>query len=543
MLFLMVRALMIAALVALVPAAAPAQTLVVVHIRVTMTDATRATVPIARHALLISDNPATSAPRRVLTGADGTVDVRLPPGNYTFESDEPLSFNGKGYQWTQTRDVRAGRDLILDLTAANAEVVAAPALSSSATQDNDPSLLFAQWKDSVVAVWTPESRGSGFVVDAAGLLVTSQRNVVSRGSATNPTADVQLSPSVKVEGRVLVADREHDVAILWIDPAALASKPIPLGCGGTTKPPFAVGQKLVAIGAPFRLDKELSPGAVITADSKANVADFRLARGSTGGPVFSSAGVVAGVSSSVDGPEGKDAERSRRDARVVPVDDICAAVASAKTAMQTASRPSAARLPVDPARSFPAGVLEAQAARRAGNLSGYRVSSSDFDVAFLTPVMIYNAMKNAKGRPTPETDFGDWSDYFDAAPPVLVMRMTPKQTESFWTTVARGAAYTQGAVLPPIKHFKPGFSQLHAFCGDAEVMPIHPFTLARRVSETDAVREGLYVFDAQAFGPHCTSVKLVLSSEKPSAKPDTKTVEPQILQQVWDDFAAYRAAE
>jgi len=82
-----------------------------------------------------------------------------------------------------------------------------------------------------------------------------------------------------------------------------------------------------------------------------------------------------------------------------------------------------------------------------------------------------------------------------------------------------------------------------AFCGDAEVMPIHPFTHARRVSETDAVREGLYVFDSRAFGPHCQSVRLVLLSEKPSAKPDTKTVDPPILQQIWDDFAAYRAGE
>lgn len=540
----MLRALIIAALVAVIPAAARAQTPVVVHIRVTLMDATRTPVPIARHALLISDNPATSAPRRVVTGPAGTVDVSLRPGNYTFESDEPLSFGGKSYQWTRTLDVPAGRDFVLELTAANAEVVTSPALSSSATQENDPSLLFAQWKDSVVAVWTPESRGSGFLVDADGLVVTSQRVV---GGAT--ALEVQLSPSVKVGARVLVADRTRDVAILWIDPAAArSSKPIPLGCGAATTPraaPLAAGQKLLAIGAPFRGDKELTPGDVIVADPHTSVADFRLALGSTGGPVFFRTGVVAGVSSFVDSQEpGKDVERGRSDARVVSVDDVCVAVASAKTAMQTAPPPSAAKLPVDAARPFPAEVLEAQASRRAGSLNGYRVSSADFDVALLTPVMVYNARNNAKGRrPTPETDFGDWSDYFDDAPPVLVMRITPKQTESFWATVARGAAYTQGAALPPIKHFKPGFASVRAFCGDVEVMPIHPFTLARRVSETDAVREGLYVFDSRAFGPHCTSVKLVLSSEKASAKQDTKKVEPQILQQIWDDFAAYRSGE
>ena len=135
--------------------------------------------------------------------------------------------------------------------------------------------------------------------------------------------------------------------------------------------------------------------------------------------------------------------------------------------------------------------------------------------------------ERSRDRQIAPTDFGDWSDYFADAPPVLVVRVTPKLAESFWTTVARGAAYTQGVALPPIKHFKPGFSRLRAFCGDVEVTPIHPFTLEQRVSETDAVREGLYVFDPQALGPHCKSVKLVLYSEKEPEKQDTRTVDPQ----------------
>ena len=74
-------------------------------------------------------------------------------------------------------------------------------------------------------------------------------------------------------------------------------------------------------------------------------------------------------------------------------------------------------------------------------------------------------------------DFGEWSDYFADAPPVLAVRVTPKMAESLWTTLARGAAYTQGMALPAIKHFKPGLSQLHVYCGDAEVdahPPVHP---------------------------------------------------------------------
>jgi hypothetical protein len=114
--------------------------------------------------------------------------------------------------------------------------------------------------------------------------------------------------------------------------------------------------------------------------------------------------------------------------------------------------------------------------------------------------------------------------------------------EGFWTKVARGAAQTQGMAIPPIKHFASGFARMRAFCGDAEVRPIHPFRIVQRVSETDAVYEGLYVFDPGAIGPHCASVRLALYSEKDSQKEDARIVDAKIVQQIWQDFAPYRAA-
>ena len=123
---------------------------------------------------------------------------------------------------------------------------------------------------------------------------------------------------------------------------------------------------------------------------------------------------------------------------------------------------------------------------------------------------------------------------------MLLIRVTPKLVESFWTTVARGAAQTQGVALPPIKRVKSGFSRMRVFCGDAEVTPIHPFKLEHRVSETDAFYEGLYVLDPGALGPHCGPVKLVLFSEKEPAKGDTRPVDPKVLRQIWQDFEPYR---
>src|SRR5689334_21724592 len=90
----------------------------VLHIKVALADAEQRATPVPRHVLLVSDNPTSAPPRRVMTALDGTADVSLRPGNYTVESDRPIAFQGKSYEWTQTVDVAAGRTTVLELTNA-----------------------------------------------------------------------------------------------------------------------------------------------------------------------------------------------------------------------------------------------------------------------------------------------------------------------------------------------------------------------------------------------------------------------------------------
>jgi len=193
---------------------------------------------VPRHALLISDNPSTTPPRQIITALDGTADVRLRPGNYTVESDQPVAFQGKAYQWTQILDIVAGRDAVLELTASNAEIgpITSATTSSSPPVESEPAFLLPQWQDSIVALWTPTTHASGFLIDAKGLIATSQRAI---GSATS--VEVQITPELKVAARVLAADSVRDVAVLWIDPKAIASaRPVPLGCGPAAPPPGAI---------------------------------------------------------------------------------------------------------------------------------------------------------------------------------------------------------------------------------------------------------------------------------------------------------------
>ena len=298
----------------------------------------------------------TAAPRRIVTSLDGTADVRLRPGNYTVESDRPVAFLGKAYEWTQTLDIVAGRDAVLELTADNAEVEAVrPRPTSAAPLEADPSFLLTQWQDSVVALWTPTTHASGFVIDANGLIATNQRAI---GTAT--AVEVQLTPAVKVAASVLVADPVRDVAVLWIDPETVASvRPVPLGCAQTTKPIVVDGQKIFAIGAPLGQQKGPASGTVSRVEAHAIVSDLGIASGGAGGPVFTRRR-----------RRGRDQllrRRGRRErsvnSRVVRVGDVCDAVAAAEKKMKDATPPNGTRLPVEPERPFPVERAQGRSAR------------------------------------------------------------------------------------------------------------------------------------------------------------------------------------
>jgi S1-C subfamily serine protease len=520
----------------------------VLHITVRVPDAQGKPTPVPHHALLVSDNPPTAAPRRVVTGLDGTVDVRLRAGSYTIESDKPVAFGGKTWQWTQVVDMARG-DQTLELTAGNADAPDASSNASATSMEADPSWLLIQWQDSVVALWTPTTHATGFIV-GEGLLATNQRGV---GAATS--VEVQLTPSVKVAADVLESDAKRDVVILRVHPDAVAGlRPLPLGCADSSKPALGRGQEILTIAVPLRQGKGVSSGTVTRVEAGVVESDVTVSRGGAGGPVFVTGGKVAGLSSSL---EEEDTGRTSTYSRVVKATDVCDVLGAAVKKTAATPPPAATHLPLEPTVPFPVEALKDAAQHRAGSLTPYQMSSADFDIAFITPVMTYGVEYQLEqvrrgGRErtrVPESpytrplmDFSNWSDYVAEFPPVLLVRVTPRLVEGFWTKVGRAAASTQGVSLPPIKHVTSGFLRMRAFCGDTELTPIHPFKLEQRVSETDAIYEGLYVFDPAALRPECGVVKIVVFSEKEPEKADTRVVDPKLLEQIWSDFAPYRAA-
>jgi hypothetical protein len=99
---------------------------------------------------------------------------------------------------------------------------------------------------------------------------------------------------------------------------------------------------------------------------------------------------------------------------------------------------------------------------------------------------------------------------------------------------------TQGVALPAIKRPKSAFARFRAFCGDREVTPIHPFMLEQRISESEAIAEGLYAFEPSALGPQCGTVKLTVYSDANGDRGDTREIPPAIIQAIARDFDALR---
>jgi S1-C subfamily serine protease len=525
----------------------------ILRIKVTIVDADQQTRPVPRHGLLISENPTSAAPQLVVTANDGTAEVRLKPGNYTVESDQPLIFQGKAYEWTQTLDVPAGPATTLDLTAANAQVEAAgsrPAPSSTAIGEaGNASALLLDWQTSVVTIWSPTRRGGGFLFDARGLIATNQRL-----AGLEKTLEVQLSPTVKVTARVLAADPDKNVAILWIDPKVVAgARPMKLRYTDAGPAP-AEKEKLFTFRLPVDDEKSLESGTLKRVSGRTFLVDIGVDDEELGTPLFNAAGEVIAITT----PDDSTAGASSDDIRAVRIDDARSVIAAAEKKMSQTEAPDGTKLPVEAPSLFPDDPLKEAARARKGIVTPYHIGAEDFDVNLITPLLITAARHGSerttgseRGRGARDAfemeaarralqDFGNWWDYVRRDPPVLMIRATPKMVESLWKSILRGAAQTQGVSLPPIKRIKAGFARMQIFCGEVEVTPIHPFKIEHRIGDGDAVYEGFYVVDPAAVGPQCGTVKLTLFSDKAPGKGDTRVIDPKIVEQIWQDFAPYR---
>ncbi|WP_164549767.1 trypsin-like peptidase domain-containing protein [Altericroceibacterium xinjiangense] len=146
------------------------------------------------------------------------------------------------------------------------------------------------------------SLGSGFIIDASGLVVTNN-HVVADASVVS----VQLSDGRELSGRVLGRDPKTDVAVVRIEGGG-AFPAVRWGDSDRIR----VGDSVFAVGSPFGLGNTVTSGIVSARSRELGAGpyddflqvDAAINSGNSGGPLFDANGRVVGVNTAIFSPSG-----------------------------------------------------------------------------------------------------------------------------------------------------------------------------------------------------------------------------------------------
>jgi len=157
--------------------------------------------------------------------------------------------------------------------------------------------------------WGPipqEGTGSGFIIDKEGHIVTNYHVVEGAESIEVTLADGTTAPA-----ELVGADPYNDLAVIKIEVPPHKLHPVELGSSSDLR----VGQRAIAIGNPFGLDRTLTVGVISSlgriieregerALGELIQTDAAINPGNSGGPLLDSQGRVIGVNTAIKSPIG-----------------------------------------------------------------------------------------------------------------------------------------------------------------------------------------------------------------------------------------------
>jgi len=141
-----------------------------------------------------------------------------------------------------------------------------------------------------------ESRGSGFIINANGYIITNN-HVVDGAKEVR----VKLSDGRELTAKVAGRDPKTDVALLKVDATGLPV--IPLGDSGAMQ----VGEPVMAIGNPFGLEQTVTTG-IVSGTSRVIgggpyddfiQTDASINPGNSGGPLINARGQAIGINTAI----------------------------------------------------------------------------------------------------------------------------------------------------------------------------------------------------------------------------------------------------
>ncbi|MGO8672049.1 MAG: trypsin-like peptidase domain-containing protein [Capsulimonadaceae bacterium] len=528
------------------PAVQPATATGTLHFRVVIIDdLIPKPVPLTDFEIVAADQTVSQTVR---TDVNGSFTTQLPAGTYTVVSLHPVAYKGKSYSWKSSVTVTDGGSTTIALTDADAQATE-PAAAQE--QQPDPGAIYKSLKDGVVTVEGEMGSGTGFIFDKSGLILTNE-HVVDGG----PWVAVRFERGKRVEARILVADSAADVAVLQTDlssfPQAVA---VPLA-GGDEVASVAAGDPVYTIGSPLHQEKILTHGMVSKVETDALISDLNINHGNSGGPVIDSSGKAIGLATFIDAgdPNGPGVSGIVLLTRALPV------IARARTVLDTAPAASFAVLP----DISPILVPDDDLSTKPYKVKPWDIDApQNFDTLLSTPFVI--AAQNRKAaepdRRGSDDDGDDSDDADESAPhfwhqyadndtdPVVMVEVEPqlKEKKSSVKRDRRRRREHRFNDVPDSYEYRDDFYDLVLMRGDQPVPPVRrERTIVQEnfndyvVTAHDAAFGGTYWFDPSAFEPSKPLVIRVWRTAHMD-KPDEVKIPTKMQQEIWDQFAKYRA--
>jgi hypothetical protein len=542
-------------------ASARAQSASKVSVKVALVDRDLNVKPVPKQVLLVQKlsadaaTPDANVPAQELTTAfDGTATLALAPGHYQISAQKPVEFDGKTYQWSAKFQIAEGQDTSVELSNDNATVTAAASARRRVTEEAE---LFKQLRDGVVTVEGELGHGSGFIVDERGLILTNQ-HVVSNSKELR----VQFDRTHKVKAILVAEDRDRDVAVLWANLSQCAScKTLKLAAPKTDEPAVLEGERVFAIGSPLSQEKILTSGIVSKVEKRAIISDVNINPGNSGGPLFNSLGEVIGITTF-----GESAGTGPGVSGIVRIEVAEELLAKAKASAQGKETPSAELMPTVPEDSFPLDAIKTRLDVKKFETKHYKSELGNYDVMMLTPIYkfylsekdrleaVREREKRNRGGGAQETmdkyrNLRNWAEYAGELKPVVQILAIPEM-KATGKSLLLGAILVAGAgmMTPPDMKFKADFYEMTLVCDGQIITPIQrgkselvvPMPSYYKIKNRFTYA-GIYTYPVDPFEPgKCKQLTLNVFSEENPALAAKKILKPEMVQQVWQDFAEYR---
>ena len=241
--------------------------------------------------------------------------------------------------------------------------------------------IFQKAEKAVVTVISG-GHGSGFLVDEAGLVLTNSHVVTG-----NKYLTVRFGQNQTVEAKVLVNDRENDIAVLWVSLENIQSYEI-LKLS-EAEPLVMIGEKVIAIGSPVQwetMEKTMTLGVVGKKSEKVISHDASLNGGNSGGPLLNYDGEVVGINTFVVSSKGPAIGNA------VTIDLARASLTEAKNRMTETPHPVAKLKQEVSEKLFPYKDLSFQNLKKDPRPKDYVIKSKYFTLNTSTPTMAYREL-------------------------------------------------------------------------------------------------------------------------------------------------------